>query len=239
MTILPGSVRPKTLDHVAYWVEDRDRIADFLTDRLPLHVIERTDRFTLVGADARRGKLTLFEAEGPRERGALKHVALRVSDLDTVLGGLTEDVSVERRNGSAFFDVGEQVSLGLVEAETDSDFDLDHVALFSADPEATAARYRDYGFAPAAPGADGAPRVEVAGAYVEFHEGEPGEPDKPLLNHLAVLVDSAEEHRAAAEERAIEVQDLVDAPNTLAVFVWLPEHVRLEYVEHKPTFALR
>jgi catechol 2,3-dioxygenase-like lactoylglutathione lyase family enzyme len=232
-------VRPKTLDHVAYWVEDRDRITAFLTDRLPLHVIERTDRFTLVGADARRGKLTLFEAEGPRERGALKHVALRVNDLGSVLRVLPDDVSVERRNGTAFFDLGEQVSLGLVEAETESDFDLDHVALFSADPEATAARYRDYGFAPAKAGADGVPRVEVAGAYVEFHEGEPGEPEKPLLNHLAVLVDSAEEHRAAAEERAIEVQDFVEAPNTLAVFVWLPEHVRLEYVEHKPTFALR
>jgi hypothetical protein len=166
-------------------------------------------------------------------------VALRVNDLDSVLGELPDDVSVERRNGSAFFDLGEQMSLGLVEAETDSDFDLDHVALFSGDPEATAARYRDYGFEPAEPGRDSVPRVEVAGAFVEFHQGEPGDPEKPLLNHLAVLVDSAEEHRSAAEEREIEVQDFVDAPNTLAVFVWLPEHVRLEYVEHKPTFALR
>jgi catechol 2,3-dioxygenase-like lactoylglutathione lyase family enzyme len=232
-------VRPKTLDHVAYWVEDRDRIAETLTDHLGLHVIERTDRFTLVGADARRGKLTLFGADGPRERGALKHVALRVNDLDSVLGGLPEDVSLERRNGSAFFDLGEGITLGLVEGETESDFDLDHVALFSADPAAAAARYRDYGFGAADPAPNGAPRVEVAGAYVELHEGDPGEPEKPLLNHLAVLVDSAEEHRAAAEEREIEVQDFVDAPNTLAVFVWLPEHVRLEYVEHKPTFALR
>jgi catechol 2,3-dioxygenase-like lactoylglutathione lyase family enzyme len=232
-------VRPKTLDHVAYWVEDRDRVADFLTDQLGLHVIERTDRFTLVGADARRGKLTLFAADGPRDRGALKHVALRVNDLDSVLRGFAEDVSIERRNGSAFFDLAEGISLGLVEAETESDFDLDHVALFSANPGATAARYRDYGFQAAGAAPNGAPRVEVAGAYVEFHEGDPGAPEKPLLNHLAVLVDSAEEHRTAAEEREIEVQDFVDAPNTLAVFVWLPEHVRLEYVEHKPTFALR
>ena len=36
-----------------------------------MHVIERTDAFTLVGADARRGKLTLFDAEGPRDPGAL------------------------------------------------------------------------------------------------------------------------------------------------------------------------
>ena len=44
-----------------------------------MHVIERTDRFTLVGSDARRGKLTLFEAEGPRESGALARIGLRVS----------------------------------------------------------------------------------------------------------------------------------------------------------------
>jgi Glyoxalase/Bleomycin resistance protein/Dioxygenase superfamily len=236
--MLPTPLRPKTLDHVAYWLEDRDRVAEFLTTHLGTHVIEHTDRFTLVGADARKGKLTLFEADGPRERGALKHVALRVNDLDAVVQQLPPDVRVERRNGTGFFDIGDEVTLGLVEAETETDFDLDHVALFSADPEGTAARYRDYGFQAADPAASGAPRVEVAGAYVEFHPGDPGDPEKPLLNHLAVLVDSAEEHRTAAEERDIEVQDFVDAPNTLAVFVWLPEHVRLEYVEHKPTFAL-
>jgi catechol 2,3-dioxygenase-like lactoylglutathione lyase family enzyme len=231
-------VRPKTLDHVAYWLEDRDRVADFVTEHLGMHVIERTDRFTLVGSDARKGKLTLFEAEGPRERGALKHVALRVNDLESALEELPDDAAVERRNGTALFDVGE-VRLGLVEAKTETDYDLDHVALFSLDPAGTAARYRDYGFGTADPGPSGTPRVEVSGAYVEFHEGDPGEPERPLLNHLAVLVDSAEEHRTAAEQREIEVQDFVDAPNTLAVFVWLPEHVRLEYVEHKPTFALR
>jgi hypothetical protein len=231
-------VRPKTLDHVAYWLEDRDRVADFAVEHLGMHVIERTDRFTLVGSDARKGKLTLFEAEGPRERGALKHVALRVNDLEAALEELPDDAAVERRNGTALFDVGE-VRLGLVEARTETDNDLDHVALFSLDPAGTAARYRDYGFGAADAGPSGTPRVEVSGAYVEFHEGDPGDPERPLLNHLAVLVDSAEEHRTAAEQREIEVQDFVDAPNTLAVFVWLPEHVRLEYVEHKPTFALR
>jgi catechol 2,3-dioxygenase-like lactoylglutathione lyase family enzyme len=239
VTILPGSVRPKLLDHVAYWLESRDPIADFLTDHLGMHVIERTDAFTLVGADARKGKLTLFEADGPRERGALRHVALRVNELDEALEQLPADLRVERQNGRAFFDLGQDVRLGLVEAETESDYDLDHVALYSADPEAAAARYRAYGFNPATAAPSGAPRVEVSGAFVEFYEGDPGEPERPLLNHLAVLVDSAEEHRAEAERSEIEVQDFVDAPNTLAVFVWLPEHVRLEYVEHKPTFALR
>jgi catechol 2,3-dioxygenase-like lactoylglutathione lyase family enzyme len=232
-------VRPKTLDHVAYWLEDRDRIADFLTSHLGMHVIERTDRFTLVGSDARKGKLTLFEAEGPRERGALKHVALRVNDLEAALQELPVDMPVERENGAALIELGDGVRLGLVEAETETEYDLDHVALFSAAPDGAAARYRDYGFEDADPGASGAPRVEVSGAYVEFHPGEPGDPEKPLLNHLAVLVDSAEEHQREAQSREIEVQDFVDAPNTVAVFVWLPERVRLEYVEHKPTFALK
>ncbi len=69
----------KTLDHIALWVEDRDLIADFATRHLGMHVIERTEKFTLIGSDARRGKLTLFAETGPRERGALKHVALRVA----------------------------------------------------------------------------------------------------------------------------------------------------------------
>ena len=117
------------------------------------------------------------------------------------------------------------------------DFDLDHVALYSAAPEETADEYLRLGF-DAAPPRDGVPRVEVGGAYVEFHPGNPGDPDRPLLNHLAVLVDSAEEHRIAAEELGIEVADFVDAQNTLAVFLWGPERVKIEYVEHKPTFSL-
>ena len=226
-------MRPKTLDHVALWVADRDRIADFLTERVGMHVIERTDKFTLVGSDARRGKLTLFSEEGPRERGALKHVALRVSDLEDAIGSLG-DVAVSREDGGAYFDVAEGLRLGLVEGETDVDYDLDHVALFSAAPEDTARKYEQFGFA-----AEADTRVEVGGAFVEFHEGEPGDPEQPLLNHLAVLVDSADETLEEAKQAGMDVADVVDAPNTLAVFVWGPEHVKIEYVEQKPTFALK
>ena len=230
----------ESLDHVALWVSGRDELADFLTAHVGMHVIDRTDRFTLLGSNARRGKLTLFTAEGPRERGALQHVALRVSDLDAALAELPGGVDLERpRRGEAYFDVGgEGVRLGLVEAVTDVDYDLDHVALFSANPEETAGEYASLGFAPSAPGASGAPRVEVGGAFVEFRPGEPGTPEKPLLNHLAVLVESAEEHIAAANDLGVEIDDVVDAPNTYAVFLRGPEHVRVEYVEHKPTFSL-
>ena len=232
-------MEPKTLDHVALWVADRDPITDFAVQRLGMHVVDQTDAFTLVGSDARRGKLTLFTAEGPRERGLLKHVALRVSSLEDALGDL-EGVEVEQpREGEAYFDVAEGLRLGLVEAPTDVEYDLDHAALFSATPEDTARAYEQLGFRLAAPSASGAPRVEVGAAHVEFHPGEPGDPEKPLLNHLAVLVDSADQHIAEANELGIEIDNVVDAANTLAVFVWGPERVRVEYVEHKPTFSLR
>ena len=213
---------PKTLDHVAFWLADREPIAEFVTTRLPLHVIDRQDNFTLVGADARRGKLTLFDAEGPRDPGAFKHVALRVSQLP---------------DGETEFALSEGVTVKLVEAQTDSEYDLDHVALYSADPQRTAEEYERFGFESATPSPDGHPRVEVGGAYIEFHPGQPGDPEKPLLNHLAVLVDSVDEHIAEAEEMGV-VDNVVDAANTRAVFVWGPERVRIEYVEHKPEFAL-
>ena len=220
-------MRPKTLDHVAFWVTDREPIVDFLTEHVGMHVIDRQDAFTLIGSDARRGKLTLFTAEGPREQGAFKHVALRVSDLERATADLP----------SADLELGEGVRVQLVEAPTDVEYDLDHVALVSEDPEQTAKEYTDLGFNPAEP-SDGHPRVEVGGAYVEFHRGDPGAPEKPLLNHVAVLVDEVDPVIAEAEKREI-VDNVVDAANTRAVFVWGPERVRIEYVEHKPGFALQ
>ena len=220
-------MKPKTLDHVAFWVADREPIVDFLTEHVGMHVIDRQDAFTLVGSDARRGKLTLFTAEGPREQGAFKHVALRVSDLQRATADLP----------SAELELGEGVHVQLVEAPTDVEYDLDHVALLSADPEQTAKEYTELGFNPAEP-SGGHPRVEVGGAYVEFHHGDPGDPDKPLLNHVAVLVDEVDPVITEAEKREI-VDNVVDAANTRAVFVWGPGRVRIEYVEHKPGFALQ
>jgi catechol 2,3-dioxygenase-like lactoylglutathione lyase family enzyme len=234
-----SAMRPLTLDHVALWVADRDRIADFLTGGVGMHIVDRTDDFTLVGSDARRGKLTLFAEEGPRERGPLKHVALRVSDLDKALADLPEDAELERpREGEAYFDVYEGLRLGLVESETAVEYDLDHVALWSADPAETAEAYVPLGFNAAEPGPSGNERVEVGGAYVEFHPGDASEPVRPLLNHLAMRVDSATEHIDEAKELGVEIDKVVDAANTYAVFVWGPERVKLEYVEHKPGFAL-
>jgi len=210
-------VNPTKLDHIAYWVANRDEVADFVTSRLGMHVIDRTDAFTLVGSNARRGKLTFFDAEGPRDRGALKHVGLRVSSLPD----------------ESSFEIGD-VRIELVEAPTDVEFDLDHVALYSKAPEETAEEYTRFGFTRV-----GDRRVEVGGAFVDFYDGDPGDPERPLLNHLAVLVDSADAHVEEAHELGINVENVVDAPNTYAAFMTGPDGVRIEYVEHKPTFALK
>jgi len=53
-----------------------------------------------------------------------------------------------------------------------------------------------------------------------------------------VLVDSAGDTQAEAEDVGVEVDKFVDAANTLAVFLWGPERVKIEYVEHKPSFSL-
>jgi catechol 2,3-dioxygenase-like lactoylglutathione lyase family enzyme len=219
-------MRPKTLDHVAYWVDNRDEIAGFLERHVGMHVIDRQDNFTLMGSNARRGKLTLFDADGPRDQGALKHVALRVSDLGAARAALPPGTP-------EVFDAGGGVLLTLVEAATDVDYDLDHVALWSHDPEATAEAYERYGFERVGPA-----RVEVGGAHIEFHADAPVETESPLLNHLAVLVDSADEVIADAADLGIDVESVVDAANTYAAFLWGPERVRIEYVEHKPTFSL-
>src|SRR5215211_4176673 len=109
-------VTPSSLDHVALWVDRREPMARFLCDHLGMHVIEETDTFTLVGVDAKLGKLTLFDAEGPRERGALDRVALRVNGLDAVLAGFPDDVLVERSaDGVALLEAPGGLPLALVE----------------------------------------------------------------------------------------------------------------------------
>src|SRR3954469_1480515 len=133
---------PKTLDHIALWVADRDRIAEFCCKHLGMHEIANEEKFTLVGSDAKRGKLTLFDAEGPRERGALLRVGLRVSDLQQALDALPPGTEAE-------FEVTGGLRVKLVEASTEVDYDLDHVALLATDPEAAADEYLSLGFEPA------------------------------------------------------------------------------------------
>ena len=204
------------LDHVALWTDERDALADFLLENAGMHVIDRTETFTLVGADAKKGKITLFDAEGPREAGALGSVAIRT------------------RGSDAAFDAPGGLRVELVHDDTGSDWDLHHVSLRVPDPVHAASEFLQLGFEP---GDD--PASVVAGdKTVYFVEGSNGAVEKPLLNHLALLVDSYKEHVENARERGLEYEE-VDAANTWAVFVTGPYGIRIEYVEHKPGFALK
>jgi catechol 2,3-dioxygenase-like lactoylglutathione lyase family enzyme len=225
---------PKSFDHVALWTSERDALADLLCGPIGLHVIERTDDFTLVGADAREGKITLFDAEAPRDAGSLVRIVLRVLDLEAAVEQLPDGTRVERQDGGASFDGPDGVGFGFVKTpEGGLDYDLDHVVLRVSDPEKVAAGLTGLGFA------EREGRLWIADRAVVLEAGGAGgEPEQPLLNHLALLVDSADAHIDAAREQGVEVTDIKDAPNTYAGFVEGPEGIRIEFVEHKPTFSL-
>jgi catechol 2,3-dioxygenase-like lactoylglutathione lyase family enzyme len=228
-------VKVKKLDHVALYMRDRDAAADFLTTYLEFHVIDRTDRYTLVGAGGRVGKLTLFDTpEGSEPTPApIERIRIRVADPDAAAAGLPEDAGVERSGRDYLFYGPEGLPLALVAGEGDfTDYDLEGVVLGSGDPEESARAFVEMGFVPG----EDATTVK-AGEYllrlVPSGGGQGG-----MLFHLGCLVDSAEDHRQQAEVRGLEIQDFVEGPNTLAVFVRGPEGVSVEYVEHKPTFSL-
>jgi catechol 2,3-dioxygenase-like lactoylglutathione lyase family enzyme len=209
----------ETLDHIALWVDERDALADFLVEEFAFHVIDRTDAFTLLGGDARRGKLTLFAAEGPREPGVLKEIAVRVP---VEVAGADADGLLTGPGG---------VPLRRIESE-EPVADLVHVAFRVPDPDASFAQLVELGFV----AEDG--RLRAGDAFLVLERGDAPETDRPLLNHLGLRVESAEGHIQEAKRRGLEIADVVDAANTYAVFIWGPDRIKLEYVEHKPTFSL-
>jgi catechol 2,3-dioxygenase-like lactoylglutathione lyase family enzyme len=230
-------MKVQKLDHVALYMNDRDTAAAFLTSCLGFHVVDRTDRYTLVGAGGRIGKLTLFDApEGAEPSpGAIERITIRVADTATAAARLPREANVEQRNGEYRFTGPEGLPLALVQGEGDFvDYDLDGLALRAGDPEEAARGFVEMGFAP-----DESASTAMAGEYrLRLVPAESASTGGGMLFHVGCLVESAEDHRREAEERGLEVQNFVEGPNTLAVFIRGPEDVSVEYVEHKPSFSL-
>ncbi len=229
-------VKVRKLDHIALYMGDRDRAAEFLTTHLGFHVVDHTDRYTLVGAGGRLGKLTLFDAPDDREvsPGEIERINIRVADPESAAARLPEEAEVEADNGGYRFTGPEGLPLALVAGEGDfTDYDLEGLTLRAADPEAAAHEFGALGFAPG----EDATTVN-AGEYRMRLVASAPDGGQDMLFHIGCLVDSAEEHREEAGERGFEIQDFVEGPNTLAVFVRGPEGVSVEYVEHKPGFSL-
>jgi catechol 2,3-dioxygenase-like lactoylglutathione lyase family enzyme len=226
-------MKPISFDHVALWVAHRDELAGFFCGQMGLHEIDRTDTFTLVGADARLGKLTLFDADQPRERGALQYVALRVGDLQAAMALLPSALPVARHaSGLVTFDLADDLRIGLV-AGAGVDYDLDHVLLQVPDPVVSAACFCTFGLEMVSDHV-----VRVADKRICLVSGATSAANRPLLNHLAFLVDSVAAVEQEANERGLEIQRVVDAPNTLAVFLGGPDEISVECVEHKTSFSL-
>ncbi|HEU0248300.1 MAG TPA: VOC family protein [Gaiellaceae bacterium] len=214
-------MRPEKLDHVALFVPDPDRVAATICARLPFRVIEREDDFVLVGRSPELGKITLFHAPAPRDRGALLHIG----------------IGVPCAGEATSFDAGDGLAVELVPAPADGHVELRHVGLLVPDPGASADAWLAYGFEKASR-IGTAERVQLDGAFVELHSGDPPATDRPLLNHVGLLVESLVEVTEYAAEQGFHVTREVDAENSKAIFVRGPDGVELEYIEHKPSFVL-
>jgi catechol 2,3-dioxygenase-like lactoylglutathione lyase family enzyme len=232
-----GQVEIQKLDHIALYMNDRDAAADFLTSYLGLHVVDHTDRYTLVGAGGRIGKLTLFDApeDTPSSRGIIERINLRVANPETAVARLPAEADLMSRDGGYLFTGPEGLPLALVPGGGDfTEYDLEGLVLRSGDPEGSAHGFVKMGFAPG----ENATTVKAGEYRLRLVTSAAGAETQGMLYHLGCLVDSAEKHRKEAEEQGLKIQDFVEGPNTVAVFVRGPEGVSVEYVEHKPTFSL-
>ncbi len=230
-------MKVQKLDHIALYMRERDTAAEFLTSHMCFHIVDRTDRYTLVGAGGRIGKLTLFDApEGTTPSpGLIEHINVRVADPESAAARLPKEAGAEPSDGGYLFTGPEGLPLALVTGEGNfTDYDLEGLVLRSGDPEASAREFMNMGFAPG----EDATTVKAGEYSVRLVSSAPDDEAQGMLFHLGCLVDSAQDHRKEAEEQGYEIQDFVEGPNTLAVFVRGPEGVSVEYVEHKPTFSL-
>src|SRR5215212_1364759 len=230
-------MKVKRLDHIALYMGDRDAAVGYLTTHLGFHVVDHTDRYTLVGAGSRLGKLTLFDApQGTTpSAGEIERITIRVAEPEAAATRLPGEAGAEARAGEYTFTGPEGLPLALVPGEGEfADYDLEGFALRSGSPKEAARSFVEMGFFPG-----DAATTEKAGDYlIRLTDSTPEENGVRMLFHIGCLVDSAEDHRKDAEQRGLEVQNFVEGPNTLAVFVRGPEGVSVEYVEHKSTFAL-
>ncbi len=230
-------MKVQKLDHIALYMGDRSAAAGFLTTHLGFHVVDNTERYTLVGAGGRLGKLTLFDApQGTTPSpGEIERITIRVADPEAAAARLPGGAGAVPQGGGYSFTGPEDLPLALVAGEGEfADYDLGGFVLRSGSPEESASTFVEMGFAPG----DEATTVKAGDYLIRLTDSTPEENGGGMIFHVGCLVDSAEDHRKQAEEQGLEVQDFVDGPNTLAVFVRGPEGVSVEYVEHKPTFSL-
>src|SRR5918997_2625565 len=98
-------MKVKRLDHIALYMGNRDVAAEFLTTHFGFHVVDHTERYTLVGAGGRLGKLTLFDApQGTTPSpGEISRITIRVADPESATASLPSEAGAEPFEGGYSF----------------------------------------------------------------------------------------------------------------------------------------
>ena len=166
-------LQPRTLDHVAFWVAERDPIVERCIGWLGMHVIDRQESFTLLGAERPTASSRCLTHRGHASRGCLGMSVFVSRDLAAARARLPPRTP-------ELFDLGEGILARLVGGpQRGRDRLRPRVAQLSR-----SRRRRGRLRAARTASRDGA-RFEVGGASIELEPGAPVETARPLLNHLA------------------------------------------------------
>ena len=204
-----------------------------------MHVIERTDKFTIVGSDARRGKLTLFAAEGPRQPGALSRIVFCASGTSRRSSGPSRrprgcPPASRPRRGSR--DRRSWVS-GWIEAGGGRRLRPRPRRTGRARPGRRAfSELAELGFV-----AEGNGRLRVGGAHLRgWRKARSDDGGRPLLNHLGLSrrVDHRPHRAEARAARDSRSPTSSTPPTHMPCSCGAPSTIKLEYVEHKGSFSL-
>ena len=112
--------------------------------------MDHTERYTLVGAGGRLGKLTLFDApQGTTPSpGEIERITIRVADPEVPQRDSRKKPGPNRTT-EVLFTGPEGLPLALVPGEGEfADYDLDGFVLRSGSPEESARTFVEMGFAP-------------------------------------------------------------------------------------------
>ena len=222
----------ESLDHVALWVADRDR-ARRVPHRARRHARDRAHR----QVHDRRRRRPPRQAHAVRRRGTSSSPArsrescCACADLEQALADLPADLDVPARDRTRRLHwtgaAGPRAGPGGGR----------RLRPRPRRPRASATRTPP---SPSWPSSASWPRTAGYAPARRTSSCSRQRPatERPLLNHLGLRVESADEHIDEARDARLEIADVVDAANTYALFVWGPERVKLEYVEHKASFSL-
>lgn len=213
-------------DHVALALADPEAMAAYLCEYVGMQELGRGEGSIAVGAAGPRGaRLDLLLADGPREPGPLSRLVLRVSDLRGAVAALPASTEVDDDDPEIVRFTGPEglrldftwMIAGII------DYDLDDVVLKVADSEDVRVALAEVGCVPRGDA------LHIADKGITLEE-EPRPTDRPLLDHVAVRVNSIEAVEMQARARGVEVHER-SGEDSFSIVLPGPERLRFDFVE--------